>query len=281
MEFAVFAPKSIVSDSIFTLDVWAYLPFQYEIVLEFAEELQRNALLGKKHGLEIERGSILLIAVEIEVLEVSDPIETLVWNGTPINVSYNVTVPINLQLGQYSGKVKITYEGMVICKIPFILDVGDIENKNYRKKSNDAFYPKTAFASYSSENRDEVLSRIHGMKKVAPNLDVFFDIFSLRSGQDWKKKLDEHVPTKDVFYLFWSQHAANSEWVGREWRLALSKRGLDYIEPVPLDDIDQAPPPTELKSLHFNDTYVAYIQYERLKRLQMTRQQDARVDKKR
>ncbi len=267
VEFAVFAPKNIVRKSVFILDVWAYLPDQYKSALMLAKELNRDALLGKKHGLELERGSTLLIAVEIESLEISDSVDTFVWNGFPTNSSFTVKVPSNIQLGQHPGKVTVTYEGMVISKIPFIIEtnVAD-EDKNYEKKSSEAFYPNTAFASYSRENRDEVLSRIHGMKKIAPNLDVFLDVFTLRSGQDWQKKLEEHVPTKDVFYLFWSQFAAKSEWVDREWRLALNKRGLGYIEPVPLEDIEQAPPPSELKSLHFNDLYVAYIQYERLKK---------------
>ena len=88
-------------------------------------------------------------------------------------------------------------------------------------------------------------------------------IYTSRSGEDWEKKLGNHVPNKDIFYLFWSRFAANSKWVEREWRLALSKRGLDYIDPVPLEDIRDAPPPSELKALHFNDSYISYIEYEK------------------
>ena len=81
-----------------------------------------------------------------------------------------------------------------------------------------------------------------------------------------EKKLEEHVPTKDTFYLFWSHHAAQSIWVEREWRLALAKRGLNYIDPIPLEDPETAPPPPELKLLHFADAYVTYILFLRLKR---------------
>jgi hypothetical protein len=56
------------------------------------------------------------------------------------------------------------------------------------------------------------------MRKVAPDLEVFLDVFSLRSGDNWQLKLEEHVPTKDTFFLFWSQFAAHSVWVEREWR---------------------------------------------------------------
>jgi hypothetical protein len=118
---------------------------------------------------------------------------------------------------------------------------------------------KTAFASYATGERREVLARLQGIKKILPNVEVFLDVFSLRSGDNWREKLEEHVPTKDVFYLFWSQNAAKSEWVEKEWRLALNKRGLDYIDPVPLESTHLAPPPAELAELHFNDAYALYI----------------------
>lgn len=47
VEFAVFSPKSIVSNSKFVLDVWAYLPHQYETILILVKEIGREALLGK------------------------------------------------------------------------------------------------------------------------------------------------------------------------------------------------------------------------------------------
>ncbi|WP_459873215.1 TIR domain-containing protein, partial [Endothiovibrio diazotrophicus] len=96
----------------------------------------------------------------------------------------------------------------------------------------------------------------------------------LRSGQDWRRKLEEQVPNKDIFYLFWSQSASCSEWVEREWRIALSKRGIRYIDPVPLEGPEYAPPPLELSSLHFNDAYLAYISYARMKQESRPRRAD-------
>lgn len=266
VEFSVFAPTSITKNSMFILDVWAYLPHQYEAVKMVAKELDRDKLRGTKHGVEVKRGSVLSIVVEINDIDITEPVDTLVWNGIPTNASFTVSVPGRIELGQHSGKVTVAYGGMVICKIPFIIDICINEQKYIGNISGEAFYPETAFASYTSENREEVLARIQGMKKVAPDLDVFLDVLSLRAGQHWQEELKQHVPTKDVFYLFWSHHAAKSDWVNIEWRFALDKRGLHYIDPVPLEDIEQAPPPEELKELHFNDSYVAYIQYERLKK---------------
>ena len=97
------------------------------------------------------------------------------------------------------------------------------------------------------------------MLKAVPDLDVFLDVLSLRSGEDWAQALVRTIPASDVFYLFWSEHAKRSEWVEREWRCALEIRGLDFIDPVPLVSPELVPPPAELAAKHFNDWVLAFM----------------------
>jgi len=94
------------------------------------------------------------------------------------------------------------------------------------------------------------------MSKAAPHLDVFIDLPSLSSGQDWELALSDAMEASDVFYLFWSQSARRSDWVEKEWRYALSARGIEFIDPVPLASPEIAPAPPELASPHFNDRYL-------------------------
>lgn len=94
---------------------------------------------------------------------------------------------------------------------------------------------------------------------AAPQLDVFLDVLKLRPGADWQKELWRVIPLSDVFYLFWSRNASNSEWVEKEWRCALESRGLDFIAPVPLMSPEDVPPPPELSGKHFNDWILAFM----------------------
>ena len=64
---------------------------------------------------------------------------------------------------------------------------------------------------------------------------------------------------RDRLFLFWSRHARESQWVDFEWRLAHRLKGIDSIDPVPLEDPGTAPPPDELAALHFNDIYLEVI----------------------
>ena len=266
IEFGVFCPEQIVPNSIFLIDVWAYLPKDYSEIIKIAKTLDRENLLNRKTGITVEIGSSITLSLKVDGLDVQDPMDTIIWEGVPTNSSFIVKVPDKAKVGSYPGKVLVRHGGCVIAKIMFIVEISSENNYDYTDVCKQSIYPKTAFASYSSANREQVLSRIQGMKKIAPELDIFIDMVSLRSGQNWQEMLDTHVPTKDIFYLFWSKDAARSEWVEKEWKLAIKRRGVEYIDPVPLVDPEIAPAPKELASLHFNDAWIAYISYENLKR---------------
>ena len=60
----------------------------------------------------------------------------------------------------------------------------------------------------------------------------------------------------------WSRAARESQWVDREWRYAMSNKGIECIEPIPIDPPDRCPPPAELSSKCFRDRELLYIQPE-------------------
>jgi TIR domain len=58
----------------------------------------------------------------------------------------------------------------------------------------------------------------------AVGVDVFIDVVALRAGSNWEVELFRQVPSKDLFGLFWSKPARESQWVDMEgavrWRHA-------------------------------------------------------------
>lgn len=72
----------------------------------------------------------------------------------------------------------------------------------------------------------------------------------------------DFIAKSDVMYLFWCCHALASPWVSKEWRYALKQRGLDFIDPVPLEGPELTPPPSELAEKHFNHPLLAYFSAE-------------------
>jgi hypothetical protein len=96
------------------------------------------------------------------------------------------------------------------------------------------------------------------MLRVA-GIQCFQDVLDLEPGERWEKQLWKRIDESDVLFLFWSDHAKSSRWVGEEWRYGLKQRGLDFIRPVILQRKPFVEPPLELKELHFNDKLLAMI----------------------
>ena len=91
------------------------------------------------------------------------------------------------------------------------------------------------------------------MHKARPDLSIFLDVESLRSGENWASTIDNRIDASDVFYLCWSRSAKQSEWVDHEWRYAYRSKGEAFIEPIPPEPPSLCLPPEELKGKHFND----------------------------
>jgi hypothetical protein len=180
------------------------------------------------------------------------------WRGEIGRTSFIVEVPSNAVARGYPSRASIRVNGCEIARMSFLLHVGPSPSTASEIPSQTDLH-RRAFASYASEDRAEVLKRVQGIEKAYKGLDVFVDIINLRSGQHWEQELVKHISDSDIFYLFWCRHAMNSEWVAKEWRSALEEKGDEFIDPVPLEAPDVAPPPVELAAKHFNDPHLAFI----------------------
>jgi hypothetical protein len=79
------------------------------------------------------------------------------------------------------------------------------------------------------------------------------DVTLLRSGDTWNERLLSAIEDADIFQLFWSQKAATSPAVEREWRhaLALAATRPGFIRPVYWTGKPYAIP-AELSAIHFD-----------------------------
>jgi hypothetical protein len=89
-----------------------------------------------------------------------------------------------------------------------------------------------AFLSYAREDEDRIGPVQRALEQL--NVRVWRDTGQIRPGDIWLKNIEIGLRQSDCVVLFNSQHALASEWVRREWNvaLALNKR----IVPVRLDD---------------------------------------------
>jgi hypothetical protein len=242
---------------------WAHVEQQKETVLAQASaalDLPLSEISVRSEGpYPLQRGSRLSVRLKVDCLRCLDNHKWITWTGEIGRTAFVVEVPKGTAGGSYAGKASIRLNGGEIAKMSFILRVG-APKLDVTEIPSQTTTHRGAFASYASQDRAEVLSRVQGMEAAYRGLNVFVDVVSLRPGQRWEKKIKERIASADVFYLFWCRHAKSSTEVEKEWRWALeANKGEDFITPIPLETPDLAPPPQELAASHFNDPLLACI----------------------
>jgi biopolymer transport protein ExbB len=254
VRFSAFAPPTVVPDSEFVLNIWAYLWSQ-------RGELQSgaNVAVGTLGPVCLPQGAKLEVRVEIAAFAYRSIPESLAWAGVPANAAFRVRVPGVATAGRYLGEARISFCGVRVAKLVFELTVGSDALRSTELQTREERV-RSVFASYANEDRIEALKVKRALEPL--DIDVFVDVMDLRAGDNWENELWKQIPLRDRFYLLWSVNAARSAWVEKEWRCALDKKGLDCIEPISLADPRDAPPPPELASLHFNSLARIAIEYE-------------------
>jgi predicted Ser/Thr protein kinase len=110
------------------------------------------------------------------------------------------------------------------------------------------------FASYS--HKDEAIVRqFERLVKVLGD-EFLRDAVQLRCGEVWEQRLLRMIDEADIFQLFWSWNALQSEFVRKEWEYALGLKRPHFIRPTYWEEpLPAAPernlPPEELRRLHF------------------------------
>ena len=258
VRFSAIAPATVKPGSSFVIELWAHLEELADQVATRAREARAGQPIhiSSRGPLRVPQASDIRARLSVPTFNMAGDEDTIVWTGTIGNATFPVLVPRDSKAGTHVAEFLIFVGALQAARLHLEIEVapaastGDCVPAQRRLLERRV---EKAFASYASEDRSEVLARVQGIVKALPGIDIFIDLVSLRAGEHWEKRIAEEILTRDVFYLFWSIAASRSPWVDKEWRTALMLRGIDYIDPVPLQLPALAPPPPELSDLHFND----------------------------
>lgn len=260
VKLTVISPYKVQREHWFTIEVCAYLEQFYDQVESLAtNNLNTEKIYYKTKGpIILPRHKTLKLILEIENAKIEDKTNQIVWNGKISNADFRACIPQSVEDEKLPGTIFIYLYDLEIQRIYFEIQIGDKQSEVINLPKNEKINKK-AFASYSRKDwHEKVMPHIHGMEKAAPHLEIFIDVVELRSNDNWKERLMNEIESLDVFYLFWSKNASESKWVDIEWRCALKKRGLDVIDPIPLESPENFKIPKELADKHFGDK-ILYI----------------------
>jgi tetratricopeptide (TPR) repeat protein len=154
--------------------------------------------------------------------------------------------------GAGNGEIMVYAGPLIIGTIKLALlfeDLAQPEGDRAPVNETQSMCFQQIFASYSHKDTPIVLACRNVFKALG--WEVLIDIDTLRSGQVWSKELMNMIDRADIFQLFWSAQAAQSDYVRQEWKHALKcSRGPRFIRPVYWEQ-PLVPPPEPLAHLHF------------------------------
>lgn len=260
VQFSAISPQSIEKGDYAVIDIAMYeAPFR-GIVREIMKTVD-YPVKEKISASSIRMESNVMIRLTSPDLEIEDNEIEQQWMGEYLIYSFAVQIPEDYSKNKILFHAVVFENGIMRTRMIFSVNCSEAaqELTVFRKDI------MSAFMSYASEDRARVASIAQGIKAICPDLDLFLDVNSLKTGEDWEQAIYREIEKRDMLFLCWSSNAKRSEWVEKEWRYALKTKGLDYIEPVPLELPDECPPPSELHTKHFSSNLLYIIsKYDRV-----------------
>jgi hypothetical protein len=265
VECTVFAPPSAAPGESILIQAFAHLPEQANDARAIAMELDADARRRTFQSLEapVPHGGRLHFELRMPGLEVDDPVASLIWRRRAEAVQFGVRVPRAAADGAVIGTLEVSLDSAPVGHVKFKLAVDrHAAEAPSEPQGERARRYRAAFISYASSDREKVLARVQMLSIVG--IRYFQDLLSLEPGDRWEKKLELGIDECDLFLLFWSSESKQSEWVRRETRYALDRRGKNELSPPEIRPVLLEGPPIvepweELAHLHFNDRLLYFM----------------------
>ncbi len=271
VDVSVFAPSQVTPGSNFMVQVLLHLSEELEnataraALIDDAAVLRGNTMLD----LLLPRGSRAMLMLSEPSLTIPQPASSIMWRGKLGAANFVVKAPVCADTDLFPV-LTVSVDGAPAGEIRFKLAIRETgsDSRNALQPASSRRY-RRAFFSYSSHDRVKVLEIAQACRLLG--IEVFQDVLALEPGMRWENGLYREIDRCDLFLLFWSDAARQSEWVAKEVRYALERRDCsDDQSPNLVPLILEGPPPPEppefLRHLHFNDWMRFAIAAERAAR---------------
>jgi hypothetical protein len=255
VEFSVFGPRTARPGNEIMIVTFLHLPEDRKRATFLAKAMDFSAILRARcPEITIMRGETVEISCAVSTLVVDEPVQAFVWQGRPTSCQFLVTIPEGTSGRSFFAVVRLSVNGNMIGRMKFRISSDPNAADGQKVGWGDLRRYEKPFVSYATRDRKEVLKRVQMLQIMKTK--YFMDLLSLDPGDRWKKKLFKRIDRCDLFLLFWSQAAKDSQWVLQEAEYALKlQQGNPNCEPdiVPVILEQDVSPPVSLAQLNFND----------------------------
>ena len=259
VRFSALAPERFKKGLFSKIDIIMYEENRRSAVDEIRAEYKQPVQETRSGVQKVREETKVRVALSSPDLELDDSDDEQTWYGGLLRFSFMVNMPTEYAKPQIRFTAQVYFDGVPATRLRFI---AACEGSGAQHPQLERLDINSGFMSYASQDRARVAALMQGMQKVRPELDLFFDVESLRSGENWQEAIRREIDRRDALFLCWSHFAKQSEWVDMEWHYALEHKGESAIEPVPIEPPTDCPPPDELSHKHFNDKLLMYMRRE-------------------
>jgi hypothetical protein len=206
--------------------------------------------------IDVALGERLDFILDGEGVIIAEPHQSLSWRGRPRSCAFLVETPRNFTAKAAQLRARVLKDAAPVGQIRFSVAIDGVAAQADVEPAGDAAPRyRRAFLSYASPDRAEVLKRAQALR--AAGVDFFNDLLSLDPGERWEQRLYGEIDRCDVFLLFWSRAAKESQWVRKEIEHArdaarATGRPVEIL-PIIIEGPPPPAPPDALADLHFND----------------------------
>ena len=268
VDCSVFAPPCAVAGERIMIQLFAHVPLEADAARDLASEFDRSAARRAVRGLEtsVLRGTSLTFRLTMDGAQVEEPAQSLVWEGRTAAVQFSAVVGDGGERALV-GSVAVTQASVPVGHIKFTLEIlppPAAPGAASVPVGDDAIRYRSAFLSYARQDDRHVLRGAQLLRSL--DIDCFQDVRDIEPGEDWARRVYAEIERRDLFVLFWSRAARESEWVRLEALHAVECRSSTSpdrpeIKPIILERPPSAPWP-ELAHLHFDDPLVYFVDVE-------------------
>jgi hypothetical protein len=258
VQFSAYFPREIMPNTWQPLRAYVYKPgAQSAVTADAAQELG-SLLSGYREvarpaHTSIAEGALITATPELAGFQFNPPSAQIAFYDDWQRFDFRLRAVTAALDHASNGRITFTVEGIIVADVPLAIYVGATSAAGAPAPSPvSAMRPmyQSIFCSYSHKDT-QIVERIEKAYKVL-GFTSLRDVLSLRSGQDWDAELLRLIDQADIFQLFWSNAAAESKAVRKEWMYALQRRAIrpDFVRPVYWQQ-PMPPLPPELSPIHF------------------------------
>jgi hypothetical protein len=265
VDCSVFAPPGARPGDRILIQLFAHVPVQAADARALAEEFDGASARRAVRGLEtsVARGTSLTFQLTMPGARVEEPVQSLVWQGRTSAVQFSAVVEDGRDHALV-GSVAVTQASVPIGHIKFTLEILSPEASRGGASGpvgHEASRYRSAFLSYARQDDRHVLRGAQLLRSL--DIDCFQDVRDIEPGEVWERRVYAEIEQRDLFLLFWSRAARESEWVRREAVHAVRcRRAVSADRPEIKPIILERPPTTpwpELAHLHFDDPLMYFV----------------------